>query len=178
MRETRTKRRRVKGMSMAAEGVFRPVRQDEVDAIAEIAVQAWSPIYDLRRRTMGEDLFGRLHGQWRERKAAEVRDAARQRPDCVWVTELEGRVVAFSTFRMDEANGVGELCNNAVDPAFQGRGIGKRQHVSVLKLLAERGMKYVTVLTGLDDAHGPARKTYESVGFKPMSSSIVYVTRL
>ena len=94
------------------------------------------------------------------------------------MTEIDGRVVGFTTFRVDQEKGCGEVCNNAVDPEFQGKGIGTQQHKDVLRMLREKGLTHATVHTGLDPAHTAARKSYEKLGFKPMSESIVYFMEL
>lgn len=158
--------------------VFREVREDEIETIAEIAVEAWTSIYDGYRRVMGDDLFHRLHRDWRKSKADQVRNAARNRPGMVWVTEIDGRIVGFTTFMVNEEARVGEIGNNAVAREFQGRGIGTQQHREVLRLLKERGLTHATVHTDLDDAHAPARASYLKVGFRPMSSAIIYFQEL
>jgi ribosomal protein S18 acetylase RimI-like enzyme len=162
----------------AAAGVFRLVRDDEIERIAEIAVKAWTPIYEARRNTLGDRLFQEVFGDWQRVKSDEVRNAARNRPGMVWVTEVGGRIAGFTTFWVDAERRVGHIGNNAVDPEFQGRGIGTRQHREVLRLLRERGLACALVLTGLDEAHAPARVTYEKVGFKPLWSSVTYYLEL
>jgi ribosomal protein S18 acetylase RimI-like enzyme len=163
---------------MEAKRVFRPVREEEHETIGEIAAAAWEPIYERRREIMGDAFFERYHGDWRSRKAGEVIRAARTRPGMVWVTEIDGEVVAFTTFRIDEDRGVGEICNNAVRPEWRGRGIGTQQHREVLRMFRERGLTHATVGTGLDEAHAPARATYEKLGFRPMVESVVYFMEL
>ena len=163
---------------MGESRAFREVREDETETIADIAVRAWTPIYESRRPVMGDEFFSRYHKDWRRDKGDQVRNAARARPGTVWVTEIDGRIVGFTTFRIDEEKGYGEICNNAVDPEFQGKGIGTQQHREVLNVFREKGLTHATVHTGLDPAHAAARKSYEKLGFKPMAESVVYFTEL
>lgn len=153
---------------------FRPVREEEIERVAEIAVRAWQPIFGYYREALGEDLFARLHTGWEERKAEQVRRAAHARPDCVYVTEIDGAVVGFITFSTDGATGVGEIGNNAVDPECQARGVGTAQHREVLRMMRECGMHAARVTTGLDPAHAPARRSYEKAGFDRSTSSVTY----
>ncbi len=158
--------------------IIRAVKEKEIERICEIAVKAWKPIKEGYKKVMGEELFEAVQGDWKETKASEVRNAASNRPEMVWVTELKGEIVGFTTFKIDEEKKIGEICNNAVDQNFQGRGIGKKQHLKVLELLKEKGMKFAKVSTGLDEAHKPARISYEKIGFKPMISSVYYYFKL
>ncbi|HOJ21305.1 MAG TPA: GNAT family N-acetyltransferase [Armatimonadota bacterium] len=153
---------------------FRPVRPEDVERIAQIAVRAWQPIYAYYREALGEELFARLHTGWEERKADQVRQAARARPDCVYVTEIDGAIAGFITFMVNPETGVGEIGNNAVDPECQTSGIGTAQHREALRIMRERGMHTARVTTGLDPAHAPARRSYEKAGFDHSTSSITY----
>jgi len=163
---------------MSEDIAFRQVDDSEIDLIAEMAVRAWTPIYKAYNEVLGNELFERMHPNWSVDKAEQVRNAARTRPGMVWVSELNGRIVGFATFKVDEAAGVGEIGNNAVDPEFQGRGIGKRQHREVLRLLRERGLTHAIVQTNTDDAHAAARASYEKVGFREMRGSVTYFMEL
>jgi len=59
----------------------------------------------------------------------------------------------------------GHIDNNGVDPKHAGKGWGKFMYQNVLKHFRDKGLRFAHVDTGLDDAHIPARRAYESVGF-------------
>ena len=61
---------------------------------------------------------------------------------------------------------MGEIHMIAVDPDFQRRGIAKDLTNHSLAWLKEAGMTTVVVDTGGDPGHAPARRTYESAGFR------------
>ncbi len=44
-------------------------------------------------------------------------------------------------------------------------GLGEKLYAFALRRMKEAGMKVATVGTGGDEAHGPARRAYEKVGF-------------
>lgn len=60
---------------------------------------------------------------------------------------------------------MGEIYMVAVDPDFQGQGIGTALIEVALTSMKDAGMSIAMVETGGDDGHAPARRTYEKVGF-------------
>ena len=90
----------------------------------------------------------------------------------------EGQVVGFVTYQLDHDLRVGEIGNNAVDPAWQGHGIATRLYQEVLDHLRAAGMRVARVTTGLDDGHAPARAAYEKVGFGVGAPSVTLYQEL
>ncbi len=164
---------------MAQDMIIRDIRPEDVDAVVEIALAAWEPIYAYRRRLMGDGIFSALTPDWRAHKAREVRWGCQPRQDAgVFVAEEEGRVIAFITFHIDDASHTGEIGNNAVRPDCQGRGIAGRMYAYVLDKMRERGMRYAKVTTGGDPAHAPARRAYEKAGFQIQIPSVTFYREL
>ncbi|NLG29243.1 MAG: GNAT family N-acetyltransferase [Chloroflexi bacterium] len=158
---------------------------DDLDAVVEIALAAWQPIYAEYQRLLGAELYASLHADWRARKAEQVRSAClaaftAHSPATAHalVAVLDGRVVGFATFATDPATGVGVLTNNAVAPASQGRGIASQLYARALALMRAAGMRHARVTTGGDAAHAPARRAYEKAGFVAMLSSVDYYRKL
>lgn len=163
---------------MAGKPIIRAADEADIDRIREIAREAWRPIYEYFRERMGDDLWGREHpGDPLEKKADAVERHFRHHSDWAFVTELDSEVVAFCTYTLNDS-GVGEIGNNAVDPAGQGKGIGTAQYQECLRRMREGGMNYATVRTGLDPMHGPARRAYEKVGFEEIRPSVQYYMQL
>jgi GNAT superfamily N-acetyltransferase len=154
------------------------VRPTDVERIAQIAVRAWGPIYASYRQRLGDEIFAALHTGWEARKAESVRNAARTRPGSVYVTDVGGKVIGFTTFHLDEATKVGAITDNAVDPDCQSQGVGTFQHQKVLDLMRQRGMKFAKVGTGLDDGHAAARRSYEKAGFDRRLEHVTYFMAL
>ena len=94
----------------------------------------------------------------------------------MFVAELEGQICGFATFRVEGV--LGTLSENAVASAFRGRGIARLLYERVFAQLKEAGCQAVSVTTGLDDAHGPARRAYEKMGFEKALPSIRYFRKL
>ncbi|MFH1477646.1 MAG: GNAT family N-acetyltransferase [Verrucomicrobiota bacterium] len=163
-----------------AEILIRPLKTSDIEQICKIAVRAWTGIHNGYRKYIGNnDLYDRLSNGWQEQKAVQVRNKAQEHPEEVLVSELDGKIVGFVTFALDLQNGIGEICNNAVDPEYQGKGIGSQQHLKTLDIFRGKGLKYAIVSTGYEDeGHAKARASYEKVGFKKMRASITYSLKL
>ena len=61
---------------------------------------------------------------------------------------------------------MGEIYMVAVDPHFQGRGIGSALIELALAWMKDAGMSIAMVETGGDPGHKRARHTYEKAGFE------------
>ncbi len=124
------------------------------------------------RDVLGEALWERVFGDWEARKRGSVHAQIRDRPERAIVTEMDGEIVGFLTWRLHHDRAVGEISNNAVDPGHQGAGIGTSQVEWVLRRFREEGMEGARVMTGGDPGHAPARAMYHKAGF---ARSLPYV---
>jgi RimJ/RimL family protein N-acetyltransferase len=159
--------------------LIRPARPEDFETCAQIAKRAWAPIVAERGAVMGEDLMRRERGDDPlEAKAEDIRRVCAAHPDCVLVTELAGRVVGFITFHADPDKGILTIGNNAIDPEYQGRGLGTAQCEHVLTWARENGFAYAKVVTGLDDCHAAARAAYRKVGFDIAIPGVTYYRKL
>jgi len=159
--------------------VIRDLEPTDVEAMVEIAVAAWAPIYAQFRRIMGDELFTAACPNWQEDKARQVRQACDPEDRAmVCVAEKDGQVVGFITFYTREGSRIAEIGNNAVRPGFQGRGTGTRMYRHVFDRLRELGMRFVKVHTGLDPSHAPARRAYEKAGFSVQLPTVTYYRKL
>ena len=154
--------------------ITRPDAAD-IEAAAQIAGEAWTPVFECFRAQLGDELFETFIGtDWKARKIdATRREMAAEES---WVTKIDGKVVAFIAYRV--SGKYAEILGNAVDPACQGMGLGTAQYRFVLDRMREAGAEYVSVTTGGDDGHAPARRAYEAVGFKAFTPSRTYRMKL
>jgi len=163
---------------MSMEPTIRPACIEDAQRCAEIAILAWRPIFASWREVLGPHLFDAAYGDWEDDKRRQVAEHVAKYPQLGIVTEVGGTVVGFLTYHCWPGKPVAEIGNNAVDPAYQGQGIGTRQVQHALSLFKQRGIESATVMTGLDNGHTPARCMYLNAGFGPSLPTIRYFAEL
>jgi ribosomal protein S18 acetylase RimI-like enzyme len=145
---------------------IRPATPADADAVVELSLRAWEPVFASFDATWGRPLYQRFFPDWRTQQANDVRAALTANP--TWVSTDAEQVSGFVNVIFDEAERAGEIYMIAVDPSFQGRGTASRLTGFALDEMRRRGMTLATVATGADPGHGPARRTYERAGFEPI----------
>jgi ribosomal protein S18 acetylase RimI-like enzyme len=117
---------------------------------------------------LGEDCYDAVRQPevtWEERKTRQNRDLFAEHPDQLWVLERDGDVFGFVSFWVFAEKSYGHIDNNAVRSDQAGRGWATFMFRHLLDHFRARGLRFAHVDTGLDDAHIPARRAYEAVGF-------------
>ena len=156
-----------------AEVTIRQAVEADRAALSQLSVRAFADVTVLRWR---EERCGVIGGRrWQEWEADLMRTVDVSR---VIVAEVDGRAVGFAVYELDGATGIGTVSDNAVLPAYRGRGIGGRLLAFVLGLMEEAGMEFAQVSTGLEDSYAPARRMYEGQGFEPLYRSVSYMKRM
>ena len=112
---------------------------------------------------------------------ASLRTYMQKMLDNMVVTEVNGVVAGFATYRTVELSGGklgGVLGRNGVDNNYKGRGIAGRQYAVLYKKMLDDGCTASRVHTGLDEKHAPARRAYEKSGFSLNLPSLEYYMML
>lgn len=156
--------------------IIRPAEKKDYDTVVEIACSQWAKIYEVYKELLGEEVYALHFPNHLATKAEAIR--ADLDSGNVLVAECEGKVAAFLHYNYYEDAKVGEISDNAVSGDFRGRGIGPRLYEYIIDKFRSLGARGVTVHTGLDDGHAPARRAYEKVGFKVGLPSINYYMNL
>jgi ribosomal protein S18 acetylase RimI-like enzyme len=146
---------------------IRPLEDRDTEAVVDLSLRAWAPVFASLERVLGADIFGRMHPDWREDQRRAVEDVLAAKKGQVWVAEIgASTVVGFvSVGIFDAERSVGEISMLAVDPDHQGGGIGTALTEFALDRLKDAGMAVAMVETGGDPGHAAARRTYENAGF-------------
>jgi ribosomal protein S18 acetylase RimI-like enzyme len=146
---------------------IRPLEDRDTEAVVDLSLRAWAPVFASLERVLGADIFGRMHPDWREDQRRAVEDVLAAKKGQVWVAEIgASTVVGFvSVGIFDAERSVGEISMLAVDPDHQGGGIGTALTEFALDRLKDAGMAVAMVETGGDPGHAAARRTYEKAGF-------------
>ncbi len=153
-----------------------PAREEHIEAACDIAIAAWTPIREIFRRDLGDEIYESQFTGWQKVKRDGIAQGLRAGRG--YIALVGDTVAGFIHYRVDEETKTGEICGNAVNPEIRGMGIGPKMYEFVLDKMREEGMLYATVNTGLDDGHAPARRAYEKAGFSAHLPSIRYYQKL
>lgn len=103
---------------------IRDYRPSDEDAVVELSLRAWAPVFASMGAILGPELSFRLHGDWRRYQDTAVRRALGNHDMTVWVADT-GRVIGFVAARTADAErSLGEIHMLAVDPDSQRHGVG------------------------------------------------------
>jgi len=144
--------------------VVRPLTEDDLEAVVELSLRAWAPVFDSFAHVLGSDIYPRVYPDWSTGQAKAVREVCAG--DHVFVAAVAGTIAGFSAVVIrDDDPKTGEIDMLAVDPERQRLGVGSALIDHSVDHLRRAGVVLVDVATGGDPAHGPARRAYERAGF-------------
>jgi ribosomal protein S18 acetylase RimI-like enzyme len=145
---------------------IRPFDDRDAEAVVDLSLRAWAPVFTSLEQVLGSDVFRRLHPDWREDQRRTVEDVLAAKKGRVWVAEADGAVAGFVAIELHHPErSMGEISMLAVDPDYQGGGIGIALTEFASDRLNDAGMKVAMVETGGDPGHAAARRTYEKAGY-------------
>ena len=145
---------------------IRPFDDRDTETVVDLSLRAWASVFASLERVLGSEIFRRLHPDWREDQRRAVEDVCAAKKARVWVAEVGASAVGFVAVEIfDPKRSMGEISMLAVDPDYQGGGIGTALTEFALERLKDAGMKVAMVETGGDPGHATARRTYEKAGF-------------
>jgi GNAT superfamily N-acetyltransferase len=148
---------------------IRAFEDDDVEAIIEFSLRAWEPVFTSLRGVLGDDIFLRLHPDWRAGHAEAVRSSCTNDDRDVFVAVADGCPVGFVAVALNAFHErMGWIDIIGVDPDYQRRGIGSRLTAVAIEHMTSHGMDIAVVETGGDPGHAPARAAYGSAGFTPL----------
>ena len=134
-----------------------------------LTVESYRPIFESYVAMLGEDCYEavRLEPElsWEERKIQQNRRLYDEHPDWLWVLEEAGEVFGFVSFYLLPEKSYGHIDNNGLRADRVGQGWATFMYRHVLERFRDQGLRFAHVDTGLDDAHIPARRAYEAIGF-------------
>lgn len=145
---------------------IKPYDHTRLDAIIQLSLRAWEPVFESVERAMGPEIFREQHPDWRRTQRNAVEAVCTEEDAHVWVALEGSQTIGFVALKIHAEERMGEIYMVAVDPNFQRRGAGTALTNHALTWLREAGMTTVMVETGDDPGHAPARRTYESSGFR------------
>ena len=153
-----------------------PFSDEYASAVEALVIEAWTPIRESYRRELGEELYGRIFGDWKRDKTESV--LSMMISGRGYVAVIDGELAGFIHYEISEDGVSGEIGNNAVLSKYRGCGIAQAMYAFVFEKMKAKGVEYVSVVTGLDDGHEPARRSYEKAGFDRGLPSVKYYRKL
>src|ERR687893_1238248 len=121
---------------------IRPFDNGDTEAVVDLSLRAWAPVFASLEQTLGSEIFRRQHPDWREDQRRAVEEVCATKKRRVWVAEVGASAVGFVAVELHHPErSMGEISMLAVDPHYQGRGIGNALTEFALDRLKEAGMK-------------------------------------
>ena len=149
-----------------------PFSDEYASAVEALVIEAWTPIRESYRRELGDELYLMAFGDWKREKVDRVLFLMREGHG--YVAVIDGELAGFIHYEISEDGVSGEIGNNAVLSKYRGCGIAQAMYAFVFEKMKAKGVEYVSVVTGLDDGHEPARRAYEKAGFDKGLESVRY----
>ena len=138
-----------------------------LNSVIHLSLRAWAPVFDSIQKSMNADVYQAFYpDHWRVSQQKAVEDVCAAEDTQVWVAVDEDSTVGFVAVKLHSEDAMGEIYMVAVDPDFQGQGIGGALIEFALDWMKGAGMSIAMVETGGDSGHAPARRTYEKAGFE------------
>ncbi len=151
--------------------VVRVFEERDQDAVTDLALRAWEPVFRSMQQRLGGELFAQVRPDWRANQQHVVETACRAADISVWVAEVEAAVAGFVAVQLDREASIGQIYLIAVDPACQRHGVGASLTSVALDWIHQSGMTVAMVKTGGDAGHAPARELYEQAGFTQLPAA-------
>jgi ribosomal protein S18 acetylase RimI-like enzyme len=158
--------------------VLRHAGEGDLAAVDSLTVESYRPIFESYVSMLGEDCYEavRLEPEltWEERKIQQNRRLYEEHPNWLWVLDEDHDVFGFVSFWLLLEKSYGHIDNNGLRGDRVGQGWATFMYRHVLDYFRSQGLRFAHVDTGLDEAHIPARRAYESTGFDRQVPSVDY----
>ncbi len=157
---------------------IRSFRATDLPILIDLTIEVFGPFYERSFRSMvPADVYLHHHGSW----ADDYRTSVPQLHE-----PSAGKVVAVASGDRDEILGFvgweievddrhGRIAIVAVRESARGAGLGRALCEHALAAMQGEGVEFLSVGTGGDWFHAPARALYESLGFHAVP--VVYYLR-
>ncbi|WP_228057133.1 GNAT family N-acetyltransferase [Tychonema sp. LEGE 07203] len=143
-----------------------PYDAHQLDAVIRLSLRAWTPVFDSIQKVMDLDVYREFYpDDWRVNQQKAIENVCAAEDTNVWVAIDAGSTMGFVAVKLHSESSMGEIYMVAVDPDFQGRGIGSALTEFAVNWMKDAGMSVAMVETGGDPGHVAARRTYEKAGF-------------
>jgi ribosomal protein S18 acetylase RimI-like enzyme len=157
---------------------IRPIETRDKDAVIDITVKAWSSIYNGYRKQMGDDIYELFYSNWQAIKIESINDIITNNNKYYYVAVYNRITIGYCGYEMNETHNIATIGMNAVSIEYRNNGIGSYMNMFLINELKQKGVKAARVVTGGDDSHLAARRTYEKSGFSTQIPFVQYYMKL
>ena len=138
---------------------------DDLDAVVALSLRAWGPVFPSITEAYTPEIDAVLTTpDWPTEQARAVEAVCRDEDVRTFVATVDDAVAGFTALKIPADKVLGEIYMLAVDPGFQGHGVGNALTQFALDEMKRRGVQVAMVETGGDPGHAPARRTYAGAG--------------
>jgi ribosomal protein S18 acetylase RimI-like enzyme len=138
---------------------------DDLDAVVALSLRAWGPVFPSITEAYTPEIDAVLTTpDWPTEQARAVEAVCHDADGRVWVATVDDAIAGFTALKVPDDKVLGEIYMLAVDPGFQGRGVGNALTQFALDEMRRQGVQVAMVETGGDPGHAPARRTYAGAG--------------
>lgn len=149
---------------------IRPLDPADLPAVLDLTLATFGPFYeDSYRSAVGEQVFQNRHSGWRDdyrKQLAGIHDPSRGKYAAVATTSKKA-VVGYVAWLVQAEIHHGEIEILAVAGSGRRQHCGRRLAQHAIQAMRSDGVEVVSIGTGGDAFHAPARALYESLGFTP-----------
>jgi ribosomal protein S18 acetylase RimI-like enzyme len=147
---------------------IRPFQPGDLAVLVELTIEVFGPFYEQSFRAMvPPDVYEHMHGQWADDYRESVPHLHGPEHDKhVAVAESEdGEIVGYIGWQIDRQGRHAEIKNLAVQESARRDGLGRALCEHALSAMHGQEIEVISLGTGGDWFHAPARSLYESLGF-------------
>jgi GNAT superfamily N-acetyltransferase len=144
---------------------IRRYQADDADAVVELSLLAWAPVFASFERVMGPTVYRHVYPDWTASQRAAVLQLCTSDKMQAWVAEHDGTVAGFIVWDLNHDDLTSEVHLLAVHPDAQRQGVGTALNTFALEQMKDAGMTLAHLMTGGDPGHEPARRAYEKAGY-------------
>ena len=157
--------------------LIRFMSPSDVPTVVQLAIEAFGPFHEQSfRPAVGEAVFANQDAGWRDEYAEQIPRLHNPAEHRYAALAEAGAVAGFVAWTVSPAARNGEITHVAVSAAHRRGGLGAALCEHAFAQLKQAGAEVVTIGTGGDDFHAPARELYARLGCTPFPLVTYYRT--
>ena len=153
---------------------LRPLAPADLPGVLELTIDTFGPFYEESYRpAVGDQVFLNRHGGWQDdyrKHLAGVHDPAHGKYAAVATSN--GSLAGYVAWWVQAEARHGEIDILAVARSARRQQCGRRLAQHAIDAMRSEGVDVISIGTGGDAFHAPARALYESLGFTPFPNVI------